>query len=79
MGNDRSDSEEVHRSLSALLSPVFFNAGCGMSVGSFLLSVFFFLSHHTPFHVYLLCYFHTHQVFSCLCVIIGHVSLAECA
>lgn len=40
MGNDRSVSEEVRRSPSALLSPVFFNAGCGMLVGSFLCSVF---------------------------------------
>lgn len=44
MENDRSDSEEVYRSLSALLSPVFFDAGCGMLVGSFFLSVFFFFS-----------------------------------
>lgn len=43
MGNDRSVSEEVCRSPSALLSPMFFYAGgCGMLVGSFLLSVFFF-------------------------------------
>lgn len=75
MGNDRSVSEDVCRNPSALLSPVFFDAGCGMLVGSFLLSVFFFLSCHTPFHVYLLCYFHTHQVFSCICVIIGWVCL----
>lgn len=42
MGNDRSVSEEVCRSPSALLSPVFSDAGCGMLVGSFLWSVFLF-------------------------------------